>query len=244
MKATPEDIDDIFYHDLPENDEDTNGEVHCLLPKEEQDPDEEDPDDPEEPDVPEGPDVPELPPAIPPLEPPPIIPPQFMPNPHPWSKPKTTVPFEIPIPAGLTATVPFETPVAIQPAQADFCKNKKPGCYNSGFKADRSPVLEAVDALCSYVGQALTEANKQGLGSGLYQIDRNFKVPGQAYTDYVTTFEIKDFCEWKHYGRVDCSNEFRKIVDGCNTKSENGKQGGIMDGNCVKWRVDPNKETA
>jgi hypothetical protein len=236
--------DNIQYHDLPDEDE------FCELDDEEEEEPEEDPEpeDPGEPDAPEpGPDVPELPPVVPPpVEPVPLIPPLFIPNPHPWSN--KTVPFETAIPATpISTTTTPTTTAAAEPTQTDivdFSKDKKPRCYNSGYKAKRKALVDAIDSLCLVVGQALTANNRADLGPGLYQNDRNFRVKGQKYTDYVTTFEIKDSCKWPHYGRVDCNTEFRKIVDGCNTRGENGKQGGTMEGNCIKWRVDPNEETA
>jgi hypothetical protein len=44
------DIECIFYHDLPENDEEKNGDPVCFLPKEEDDPDENNDNDSKNPD--------------------------------------------------------------------------------------------------------------------------------------------------------------------------------------------------
>jgi hypothetical protein len=235
--------DDIQYHDLPDENE------FCEPDDEEEEEEEpgEDPDttDPE-------PDVPEVPPVVPPVEPVPFLPPFFIPNPHPWanmtwsSHPTISA---TPTPTSHTTSTTkttSTTSAAAEPTEADLVdlsKDKKPKCYNSGYKANRKALIEAIEDLCQKVGQALSENGLTDLGPGLYQSDRNFKVKGQKYTDYVTTFEIKDTCRWWKYGRYDCNQEFRKIVDGCNTGGENGKQGGTMEGNCVKWRVDPNQET-
>jgi hypothetical protein len=162
---------------------------------------------------------------------------------HPWSN--NTAPVETPIPAGPTATTPFETPVPIPTATVDFSLDKNPSCYNSGLKHTRSALIESIDALCNRGAEALTEANLRNGDTGFYQIDRTSQVKGQKYTDYVTTFEIVDFCSSKNFNKSECGREFRKIVDGCNTKGENGKQGGAMvSEDCVNWRVDPNEETA
>jgi chitinase len=52
-------------------------------------------------------------------------------------------------------------------------------------------------------------------------------------------FEVKDGCIF-HFHKAECKAEFRKIIDGCDKGGENRKQGGVIEGNCVKWRVDPN----
>ena len=247
----PASLEDIFLHILPDEITDIDESDVCLPDsddnnEEENDPDEESPgNDPgEETGGAEPPDVV----VPPPVELPPwllgVFLPLFFPG-HPWSNntATATVPFETPMPAGPTATVPFEPAVPIPTVSVDFSQDKKPSCYNSGLKANRKDLVDAIDALCRYYDQALFELNTRTLPAGLYQIDRNFKADGQEYTDYVTTFEIMDFCKWENFSFDDCGRELRKIVDGCNTKGENGKQGGTMKtGDCVKWRVDPNKE--
>jgi hypothetical protein len=40
---------------------------------------------------------------------------------------------------------------------------------------------------------------------------------------YITTFEVMDFYSWKNFDKNVCRTEFRKIINRCNTKSENRK---------------------
>lgn len=248
----PGSLEDIFLHILPGEIEEEDEAAVCLAntnnEQEEDNPDDGEPaDEPGEGGGAEPPDVVVPPPVeLPPWALAPLLP-LFFPG-HPWANntATTTVPFQTPMPAsptGPTATMPFEAPIPAQTASVDFSQDKKPSCYNSGLKANRKDLIEHIDYLCRYYDQALSEINSKTLPAGLYQIDRNFKADGQEYTDYVTTFEIMDFCKWDNFSFDDCGREFRKIVDGCNTKGENGKQGGtLQSGNCMKWRVDPNKE--
>lgn len=53
-----------------------------------------------------------------------------------------------------------------------------------------------------------------------------------------TSIEIKDGCEWV-VDRNECGLELRKIVDRCDTDGEDRKQGGKMQNNCIKWKIDP-----
>lgn len=66
--------------------------------------------------------------------------------------------------------------------------------------------------------------------------------PGKQYLYITSSIDLKDGCEWT-VDEYQCGQELRKILDGCNTGGENGKQGGTMDGNCVKWRLDPDQVT-
>src|SRR5690606_30155793 len=42
----------------------------------------------------------------------------------------------------------------------------------------------------------------------------------------------------------ECTEQFMKIVDDCNTDTQSKKQGGTMENNCLKWRIDPNGNTS
>lgn len=207
----PASAEDIFLHILPGEIVPDIGQDVCYPDNEE----EEDPDNPDdepgdEPGV-EGPDV--VVPPVPGGLPPEFLPllPLFFPG-HPWSNntvtATATVPFESPIPAGPTTTLPFGAPIPRQTAVIDFSLDKKPACYNSGLKARRATLIEAIDGLCIRVAEALIEKILRNVDAGFYQIDRPFKVKGQKYTDYLTTFEVMDFCSWKNFDKSECGREF------------------------------------
>jgi hypothetical protein len=232
--------DNIKYHDLP--DENEFYEVDDPEEEEEEggDPDTQDPGEDSDTSEP-GSDVPEAPPVVPlVVEPIPIIPPFFMPNSHPWGNGTEITPTST-----AKTTTATATPTRRSGTIADFSKDKKPDCYNSGYKAKRALLVNVIDDLCLRVGTELEKAqadriaNAQmtSLGPGLYISDGKPKDPKGKYIDYVTFFEIKEGCSWDHYSRHECDLDFKKIVDGCNTGGQNGKQGGTMEGNCIKWRV-------
>jgi hypothetical protein len=246
----PASKDDIFNHILPGEIVPDIGQDVCFPDQDEEEENEDDPSDPDdEPGEGGGGEDPEFVVPPPPVQPAWWLSPAFL-LPfifgHPWANNTATATTTTPPPTPVsTATVPFETPIARPTAIVDLSLDTKPHCYNSGLKADRSMLIDSVDDLCLRVERTIASQDRTYVPAGLYQVDRAFKVKGQKYTDYVTTFEIMDFCRWDSFDKNTCGREFRKIVDGCNTKGENGKQGGTMEsGDCIKWRVDPNTETA
>lgn len=118
----------------------------------------------------------------------------------------------------------------------DFSKDSKPKCYDSGDKAKRASMIEAITVACRSV------AGGKYNGSYLTPVDNPPMASGKTYMVYTTTLEVKDGCEWT-VDEYECGQELRKIVDGCDTSGENSKQGGTMDGNCIKWRIDPDSVT-
>lgn len=52
-------------------------------------------------------------------------------------------------------------------------------------------------------------------------------------------FEIKPGCDWP-YSYDECRQYLKVPVDGCNCDGVNDKQGGIVENNCYKWKIDPN----
>lgn len=45
-------------------------------------------------------------------------------------------------------------------------------------------------------------------------------------------------CKWKIDKNV-CQAQFRRIIHDCDTNTENSKQGGTIEGDCLRWRLDP-----
>jgi hypothetical protein len=132
--------------------------------------------------------------------------------------------------AATTTSPPKNTP--------DFSKDSKPKCYNSGYGADRSSMIKAISNFCDGIEANVKKDNGRAIPKGFYRPGEPTVEKGKTYVFIDTTFEVLEGCEWQ-FSATDCGLEFRKIVDGCNTKGENGKQGGTMDGACIKWRIDP-----
>jgi chitinase len=138
-----------------------------------------------------------------------------------------------------TKTTAASTPTTPPKNTPNFSNDSKPKCYNSGYGADRKSMISAITSFCDQMAAAVKKANNAAIGKGFYAPDTTNLEDGKTYVVYDTSFEVMEGCEWS-FSATDCGLEFRKIVDGCNTKGENGKQGGTMDGACVKWRIDPN----
>lgn len=92
----------------------------------------------------------------------------------------------------------------------DFNKNSKPKCYGSGDNAKRASMIEAITHPCKLVaGETYTKPY-------LTPTDFAPMESGKSYTVYTTNFEVRSGCEWT-IREYDCGQEFRKIVDGCDT---------------------------
>jgi hypothetical protein len=62
------------------------------------------------------------------------------------------------------------------------------------------------------------------------------------HREFKTIFKVKENCVWKKYSLGDCATQFRMLVDECDTKVENLKHGDVLDGNCVRWRLEMHVE--
>ncbi|KAF2271257.1 glycoside hydrolase [Westerdykella ornata] len=139
---------------------------------------------------------------------------------------------------------PSEPPVMPQPpthtwTQVDHSKDRV-RCYNRGQEALRIHMINPVESYCETVlrnGEHISGGWKGAEGRYPFPCcDRSVEVmPIAVYVQ----MELKDGCEWT-FNRNECRAEFRKIIDGCDKSGENRKQGGTIEGNCLRWRVDPN----
>ncbi|KAJ7618225.1 hypothetical protein B0H17DRAFT_1219982 [Mycena rosella] len=113
-------------------------------------------------------------------------------------------------------------------------------CYDSGYAADRAPVVAAIDTFCN-----------QHAGTTLQPGQRIDAIPtytttnwaGRHYLVYLTlSVEAINGCTAVIPG--DCWWMMRRPVDECDTSGENDKQASFTGGNvrdsCLKYRVDPN----
>jgi hypothetical protein len=92
----------------------------------------------------------------------------------------------------------------------DFSKDSKPKYYGSGEKARRASMIEAITYPCKPVaGETYTKPY-------LTPTDFPLMESGKSYMVYNTTFEVRSGLEWT-IREYDCGQEFRKIVDGCDT---------------------------
>jgi hypothetical protein len=260
---SPDNIELHFWqgpNEIPDDDPDEAEAGSCSISDEEEDPDD-DPDDTGEPDTPEEPGV--EPPVIPPpVEP--VVPP-FIPFPFPWapivvgnhtltfvSTQTATTKTTAPEPTKTliapttrpkaTTTVAFETPMPAMETP-DFSKDPKPSCYNKGPSSPRSWMVKAIDSVCNQVTDRLSQEKSTDIGPGLFdpgrqRVDETPKLVEGVHWEFTTTFEVKENCMWKKYSFSDCAAQFRRLVDECDTKGENGKHGGVLDGNCVRWRLE------
>ncbi|KIJ47023.1 hypothetical protein M422DRAFT_249334 [Sphaerobolus stellatus SS14] len=99
-------------------------------------------------------------------------------------------------------------------------------CYNFGTKADRAPSISAIDDFCSRV------IGRQVNNGQTVSMRYNYG----AFTILVSGAAING-CNFVIDGN--CNRLLRKPLDGCNTKGENGKQGGTVTDLCGQWRYDP-----
>jgi hypothetical protein len=260
---SPDNIELHFWqgpNKIPDDDPDEAEAGSCSISDEEEDPDD-DPDDTGEPDTPEEPGV--EPPVIPPpVEP--VVPP-FIPFPFPWAPivvgnhtltfvltqtatTKTTAPEPTKTLIApttrpkTTTTVAFETPMPAMETP-DFSKDPKPSCYNKGPSSPRSWMVKAIDSVCNQVTDRLSQEKSTDIGLGLFdpgrqRVDETLKLVEGVHWEFTTTFEVKENCMWKKYSFSDCAAQFRRLVDECDTKGENGKHSGVLDGNCVRWRLE------
>ncbi|KAJ6615008.1 hypothetical protein B0H10DRAFT_2191250 [Mycena sp. CBHHK59/15] len=99
-------------------------------------------------------------------------------------------------------------------------------CYNTGTKADRSPIVSVIDDWCGKViGSTVT--NGQTVWARYNYGTFTVLVSGEAING----------CSFVIDGN--CNRLLREPVDQCNTGGVNGKQGGYETDLCGQWRTDP-----
>jgi hypothetical protein len=58
------------------------------------------------------------------------------------------------------------------------------------------------------------------------------------WVSILNSIEVKPGCEWQ-FDMDECVRSMKVTVDSCNCKGTNYKQGGVMENNCLKWRMNP-----
>ncbi|KAF9696769.1 hypothetical protein EKO04_005748 [Ascochyta lentis] len=144
--------------------------------------------------------------------------------------------------ASLKPSTTTTTTTVQPPAKTpDFNKDKK-HCYDGlGQWTRRARMVDSADKMCelNLKGTTLTEKWNPGEQKLSYsKIDSEImQVEIIAFVEVVPG----SGCEWK----VDveqCKTQFRKIIDKCDEDGENRKQGGTLSGDCLNWRLDPNRD--
>lgn len=102
-------------------------------------------------------------------------------------------------------------------------------------------MIDGADKMCdlSLADQTLTEKWNPGQVKRTYSrvVSKIMEVEILAFVEIVPG----SGCEWK----VDvnqCKTQFRKIIDDCCEDGEDRKQGGTLSGDCINWRLDPNRK--
>jgi hypothetical protein len=127
-------------------------------------------------------------------------------------------------------TVEFDIP--------DTAHNKKK-CYHSGQWTSHSRIKDAANHLCGLI------KSKGRLGPGEKIVQRfsyNYDSNELGSIGIETSFEVKAGCEFK-YTDAACDKYVNVPIDSCNCAGTNGKQGGEVENNCIRARLDPEKET-
>ncbi|KAH6983653.1 pectate lyase superfamily protein-domain-containing protein [Ilyonectria sp. MPI-CAGE-AT-0026] len=112
-------------------------------------------------------------------------------------------------------------------------------CYNSGRDEDHVRAENAMNSFCNSLTNKIKDtgiAPENFYHEGKYDFPiKNFR----SATQFVISMEVNEGCEWK--SSIDeCKKYLLAPIDGCDCSGKNGKQGGVVSNNCLKWRIDPN----
>ncbi|KAJ7171456.1 hypothetical protein C8R46DRAFT_1262961 [Mycena filopes] len=100
-------------------------------------------------------------------------------------------------------------------------------CYNSGFPANRAPLISAIDDWCGKV-IGTTVTNGQTL------------LAYYNFGTFVVSLSAKAINGCNFVIDGNCNRLLRLPVDKCNTGGENFKEGGFVTDSCGQWTLDPN----
>jgi hypothetical protein len=109
-------------------------------------------------------------------------------------------------------------------------------CYSSGENTEHDRIDNAVTSFCNILG------DKGEAMANNYYYEQDFPFPyngGIGIIDITISVQVKPSCEW-NYTFDDCYRYLEVPANSCNCGGVNGKQGGTVENNCLKWRMDPN----
>lgn len=135
-----------------------------------------------------------------------------------------------------TPTVKPPPPV-IELEVGDPQKNVR-DCYHVGQWTSHSRIQDAANHLCG----AIKAKGVVGPGEIVkYTSSYNYDPSELGAIRVDMSLQVKDGCEFK-YTDFECDHYTKVPIDSCNCAGENGKQGGTVENNCYKWRIDPEKD--
>lgn len=129
-----------------------------------------------------------------------------------------------------TSTTENPTPTLKTP---DPSKNRK-NCYNEGQKTNYGSIEAAAESFCHNV----VDDDAQGPIRSNYRREGK-KSPGHGY-HFKVSFEVYEGCGWKA-DFDECMRYMRVPIDSCDCSAKGNKQGGWVENNCIKAKIDPNK---
>ncbi|KAH8812142.1 pectate lyase superfamily protein-domain-containing protein [Xylogone sp. PMI_703] len=130
-----------------------------------------------------------------------------------------------------TATTPTKSPFET----GDPMQNEV-HCYNSGENTEHERMDNAANDFCNQIGRT-----NEVLAENFYR-SSTFEFPyngGIGIVEITLSLEIKPGCDWT-WDFNECHRYLEVPVDSCNCGGVNWKQGGTVENNCYKWRIDPN----
>jgi hypothetical protein len=131
-----------------------------------------------------------------------------------------------------TTSAPTPTPSPLE--VGDPSRNER-DCYDSGRSTDHARLDNASKSFCESIGGP-GDVLKRGFN------ERKFEpsvAVGSLRVEIVVSLDIFTGCQWT-WSLDECTRYLRVPIDSCNCDGVNGKQGGIVENNCYRWRIDPN----
>lgn len=111
-------------------------------------------------------------------------------------------------------------------------------CYNSGRKADHARLDSAITSFCNALVSQVREVKQKWMLSLSFPFDLQFGSEAVSLRVDISA-EVFDNCDWKT-SFDECQRYLEVPLNSCNCGGTNGKQGGYVQNNCLKFRIDPN----
>lgn len=132
-----------------------------------------------------------------------------------------------------------EPEVTESPFEIGNPKLNQKKCYNGGRITDHVRLFNAISSYCK-------QLNSRGpvLPPKFFH---EFKFPFSAHggnpiqMEVVISLDVFDKCKWD-VNEAECTRYLKIPVDSCDCKSSDWKTGGVVENNCLRWRIDPNND--
>lgn len=127
------------------------------------------------------------------------------------------------------------------PVQSPDTAQNKNICYDGGQAASRNNMVTAAEQFCmQYDG--FTFNSNDFLAT---EVSFGWDEQHSAGLNVLVRLEAKSNCKWT-LNKSDCNKQLLQIIDGCDQDTTADKQGGVLENNCLAWRIDPeqNKDIA